>query len=234
MKPGTAADLRGTAMTDVGVLDKAAAILRLLMSSSMTAGEVCEAVDLSRSTGYRLLAALSTHGFIVRTATGHYILGPFPRRDALAEVAAVLTGLRDQTEESAQLWMLHGDRRACVVSIDSKHDLRVSKSPGTALPLRDGGSGAHALLAAGSPSELFITRGGRKAGGGSSAIAFDVDHGRRLALCVSYPLARIPGQESRLFSALLSDAVQLLMRIVPESGASDSLSDIAAGARLER
>lgn len=233
MTTGTGADGPRAPMTDVGVLDKAAAILRLLMSASMTAGEICEKVGLSRSTGYRLLAALAAHGFVVRTETGHYILGPFPRRDVLAEVAAVLTGLRDQTGESAHLWMLHGDLRACVVSVDSKHDLRISKSAGTALPLGDGGSGAHALLAAGSPSELFITRGSRKAGSGSAAIAFDVDDGRRLALCVSFPLARIPDDASRLLSAPLSDAVHLLMRIVPDSGASDSLSDIAAGARLE-
>lgn len=234
MTSRAAAEAQGGPTTDVGVLDKAAAILRLLMSASMTAGEICEAMSLSRSTGYRLLAALITHGFVVRTPSGHYILGPFPQRDALAEVETVLTGLRDQTGESAQLWMLHGELRACVVTVDSKHDLRISKSAGTALPLHDGGSGAHALLAGGSPSEVFMTRGRRKAGSGSTAIAFDVDRGRRLALCVSFPLARVAGDASRRFTQPLSDAVQLLMRIVPESGVSDSLADIAFGARLER
>lgn len=219
--------------TDVGVLDKAAAILRLLMSASLTAGEICEALGLTRSTGYRLIAALSAHGFIVRTPTGHFILGPFPRRDVMAEVTSVLTALRDRTGESVQLWMLRGDIRACVVSVDSTHDLRISKSAGSALLVSDGGSAAHALLAEGSPSALFLTRGARTPGSGSASVAFDADGGRRLALCVSFPLARAPEDVSRALSAVLNESVQILMRIVPEGGAGDALEDIAASARLD-
>lgn len=220
-------------MTEVGVIDKAASVLKLLMSASMTPAEIYTAVGLSRSTGYRLLAALAAHGFIVRTATGHFTLGPFPRRDGLAEVSAVLTRLRDQTGESAQLWMLNGHLRACVAAVDSKQDLRIAKSPGTSLRMIDGGSGAHALLAAGSPSELFITRGARMEGLGSASVAFDVDDSRRLAVCVSFPLARMTQGESRKLGAPLNDAVRVLMEIVPASGAGDALEVIAAGARVE-
>lgn len=220
-------------MTDVGVLDKTAAILRLLMSASLTAGEICEAVGLSRSTGYRLLGALLKHEFVVRTATGHFILGPFPRRDVLAEVRAVLTALRDRTGESVQLWMRNGEQRACVMSVDSKHDLRVSKTAGMAQRLEDGGSGALALLAPGSPSELFVTRGGRRAGVGSATIGFDVDAGHRFGLCVSFPLARISEDAGEALGGPLRDAVELLIRIVPESGASDLLATVAARSRLD-
>lgn len=232
-EPVPASVLRGLPVTDVGVIDKAASVLKLLMSASMTSAEIYTAVGLSRSTGYRLLAALAAHGFIVRTATGHFTLGPFPRRDGLSEVTAVLTRLRDRTGESAQLWLLNGDVRSCVAAVDSKQDLRIAKSAGTSLQMRDGGSGAHALLAAGSPSELFITRGARVEGSGSAAIAFGVDGDRRLAVCVSFPLARMTHVESRKLGAPLSDAARVLMEIVPASGAGDALEVIASGARVE-
>lgn len=228
-----AAGASSVPVTEVGVLDKTAAVLQLLTSTSMRAAEISSAVGLSRSTGYRLLGAMTAHGFIVRTVTGYYTLGPFPRRDVLSEIQAVLTGLRDQTGESAQLWMRDDDRRVCVMSVDSKQDLRISKSAGTALMLADGGSGAHALLASGSPSELFITRGGRTAGSGSATIAFDVDRGLRLGLCVSFPLARIPGDAGATLAGPLSTAVQLLQSVIPESAAGDAFADIAATAHVE-
>lgn len=219
-------------MTGVGILDKTAAILRLLKARPMTGAEVNERLGFSRSTGYRLLSALADLGFVVRTPSGEFLLGPFPQGGSLSEVDAVLCGLRDDTGESAQVWMMWEQRRACVAAVDSSSVLRAAKAPGDALPLSIGGSAAHALLAAGSPSGLFCTLDARGNGVGSLAIAFDARHRFRLAVCVSFPMGRRPPEVERRFGPLLSDAVDALIRLLATEGPLEAMAFIAAESRL--
>ena len=86
-----------------------------------------------RATAHRLAGALETHGWCARNGDGRYRLGSrlmssarrgraFPlvgRRAAHARAAAA-----DTTDEGVQLFVREGDRRVCVISLESRHGLR--------------------------------------------------------------------------------------------------------------
>src|SRR5699024_1958246 len=146
------------ATPEIGVLDRSAAILAILQDRPMTAAEICRRLGYSKSTTYRLLADLRTHRFIVRDASGVLRLGPFPGRRSIATTNSLLEYLRTMTGESVQLWARVGEDRVCVRNVEADHELRVSRSVGTVLPLVDGGSGALALCGPGNPVEFYSTK----------------------------------------------------------------------------
>lgn len=156
---GNASSVSATPNTNVGVLDKAMTVLRVLeRHGPLTLNELRAAAQLPRATAYRLAAALEVHGLVRRDGAGRFALGlglvGLGRAAAdgfhLAELARpVLEALRDETGESVQLYVREGDARRCVVSLQSPHALRWIVPEGVLLPLDVGSAGRVLAEAAG-------------------------------------------------------------------------------------
>ncbi|MGH8993482.1 MAG: IclR family transcriptional regulator, partial [Acidimicrobiia bacterium] len=142
--------------SNVGVLDKAVAVLAALAEQGpLSLAGLVEATGLSRPTAHRLAAALEAHRLVGRDEAGRYRLGlrllgwagTVSTEAGLVEAARpVLAHLRDETGESAQLFVRDGDRRVCVAAAERASGLRDTVPVGAVLPL-DRGSGGKVLLA---------------------------------------------------------------------------------------
>jgi DNA-binding IclR family transcriptional regulator len=142
--------LVGGSLSGVGVLDKAVLVLRALGDAPLSLGALCAATGLPRATAHRLAVALEMHGFVRRDALGRFALGlglvalgdaaaaGCPLREA---AAPALRTLRDETGESVQLYVVEGDGRRCVSSLQSPHGLRWIVAEGARLPLGVGSAG---------------------------------------------------------------------------------------------
>lgn len=134
-------------------MDKAVGILSFLAEDGPASlAGVVKGTGLARPTAYRLLAALEAHGLVAREE-GRYLLGlrllswGGTVGSALVGVAApVLEELRDETGESAQLYVREGDRRICVASVERATGLKTTVEVGAVMPL-DRGSAGKVLLA---------------------------------------------------------------------------------------
>jgi len=138
-------------VSNVGVLDKAVGMLRALERSGPSGlADLQGATGLPRATAHRLARALEQHGLVRRDADGRFCLGlalvglghaaaaGFP----LADLARpVLVRLRDRVGESVQLFVVEGEGRRCVVSLQSAHGLRWIVPEGALLPLHVGSAG---------------------------------------------------------------------------------------------
>src|SRR5215203_3719745 len=120
-------------VTGVGVLDKAAVVLRAVAARPRSLGELQQATALPRATAHRLAVALEAHGLLRRDDDGRFCLGL--RLIGLGHEAAeaipvwraarpALVWLHEQTGESVQLFVPDGDARVCVESIESPRELR--------------------------------------------------------------------------------------------------------------
>jgi len=142
--------------TNVGVLDKSVAILAALAERGpLSLAGLVEATGLSRPTAHRLAAALEAHRLVGRDGAGRYRLGlrvlgwagAVQAEHGLVEAARpVLEALRDETGESAQLFVRDGDSRLCVAASERPSGLRDTVPVGAVLPI-DRGSGGKVLLA---------------------------------------------------------------------------------------
>jgi DNA-binding IclR family transcriptional regulator len=153
----------------VGVLDKAVELIELLAVRRLaTPADLAAAAGLSRPTVYRLLAALEAHGLVERSGEGGYKLGLRHLEWAAAVTAGtnllieaakpVLAALRDETGESAQLYVRQGTVRVCALVSERPSGLRDTVPVGAQLPL-DRGSGGKVFLAFGSePTSGELTR----------------------------------------------------------------------------
>ena len=131
--------------SDVGVLDKAVSVLAALAEKPQTLAGLVEATGFHRATAHRLATSLETHGLVRRDAVGRFCLGGrlvelgriATRSLPLGELARpALQALVDATGESAQLYVLDGDRRLCVESVESPQGLRTIVAVGARLPDR--------------------------------------------------------------------------------------------------
>ena len=145
----------------VGVIDKAAAILAELEKGPATLADLVARTHLARPTVHRLALALEHHHLVGRDARGAFILG---RRflqlaatvgeDRLVSAAQpILEALRDQTEESAQLFRPHAEHRICIAAADRPFGLRDSIPVGTTMTMH-AGSAAQVLLAWDDPERM--------------------------------------------------------------------------------
>ncbi len=144
-------------VSGVGVVDKSAAILDALATRGpLSLTELVEVTGISRPTAHRLAVALGVHGLVGRDDDGgRFRLGvrllAWGTRAAAPEgvvehARPVLTRLRDETGESAQLYVRDGDRRVCVAAAERPTGLRDTVAVGASLPL-DAGSGGTVLRA---------------------------------------------------------------------------------------
>jgi DNA-binding IclR family transcriptional regulator len=141
------------------VLDKAVAILEATVEGASLA-ELVKRSGLPRATAHRLAQALEAHSLLIRDSQGRWRPGPRLGEFAnaapdvlLTAAAPVLTGLRDQTGESAQLYLRRADERVCVAASERSSGLRDTVPVGAALPIL-AGSGAQVLLAWESPEAV--------------------------------------------------------------------------------
>ena len=200
-------------VSDVGVLDKAVAVLRALEDGERTLGELVTATGLPRATAHRLAVALEAHGLVRRDGDGRFALGlrlaalgraaasAFP----LAELARpALERLRDDTGESVQLYVLDGDGRRCVASLDSPNELRTMVPVGAVLPL-DRGSAGKVLAGDGGGRRGWVESvGEREAGVASvSAPVVAADGSVVAAVSVSGPIERTTRQPGRRYGDLV-------------------------------
>jgi len=137
-------------VTGVGVLDKATHVLRAVAERPLSLQGLQVATDLPRATAHRLAVALEAHGLLRRDDDGRFDLGP--ELAALGRIASdrfplaglalpALEALRDETGESAQLFVREGTHRRCVLSLQSPHALRWIVPEGVLFPLDVGSAG---------------------------------------------------------------------------------------------
>jgi DNA-binding IclR family transcriptional regulator len=209
-------------VSGVGVLDKAVAILVALEPRPTNLTGLVEATGLTRATAHRLAQALARHGLVERDGEGRFCLG-----HRLADLgAAALAGpplataarpalevLRDRTGESIQLYVLAGDERVCVVSLESPHSLRTIVAVGAALPMDRGSAGA-------------VLRGDGRADGrdwaesveerekGVASVSAPVRRGDQVvaAVSVSGPVERTTRTPGRRYRAAVLDAARQVER----------------------
>jgi DNA-binding IclR family transcriptional regulator len=148
------------AASGVGVLDKSVAILTVLADDApVSLTDLVHATGFSRPTVHRLAVALERQGLVGRDDSGRFRLGArlvawgnqaavgLAPGMALVEAAGpVLANLRDQTDESAQLYVRDRETRVCVAVAERRSGLRDTVPVGAVLPLT-AGSGAKVLLA---------------------------------------------------------------------------------------
>jgi IclR family KDG regulon transcriptional repressor len=113
--------------------------------------ELAAHAGLNMSTALRLTLALQAQGAIVRQpGTRQYVLGSWVlelassllrEQPLLQQAHAVLAELRDQTGETASLWVRDGPSRICLDRAESRHGLRSGADIGARLPPHRGAAG---------------------------------------------------------------------------------------------
>lgn len=215
-----------TSVSGVGVLDKSISILVALESAPLGLAELVEVTGLARPTCHRLASALEDHGLVRRDGDGRWALGVRLAAFGRAALAGFPLGerarpalerLRAETGESSQLYVVEGDRRVCVATVESAHGLRTIVPVGAALTM-DAGSAARALrgdVRSGGWAESVAER---EAGVASvSAPVRDADGAVIAAVSVSGPIERL----TRRPGSRYGDAVVAAARAI-ESATSSS------------
>jgi len=129
----------------------------------LSAGEVAERLEMSRSTTYRYLQSLRSYGLLEEDeARGGFRLGPRVHELAriarkglgLSEIAVpVMEELRDQTGEAVLLTRRSGNQVVCIDRVEGLRPTRLSYERGHILPVHAGAS-AKVLLAFADPAEI--------------------------------------------------------------------------------
>ena len=150
----------GQTSSGIGVVDKSVAILEALGSAPCSLADLVTTTGLPRATAHRLAVALEVHRLVARDAEGRFVLGPRVGElaaalpDALITAAGpVLSWVRDECGESAQLYRRDGAERVCVAAAERAHGLRTTVPVGTRLALT-AGSGAQVVCAWSDPESI--------------------------------------------------------------------------------
>jgi len=195
-------------VSGVGVLDKAIALLDALEVGPLSLNDLADASEVPRATAHRLAAALEVHGLIVRDDDGRFCLGPRLARRSL-DVAArpALEVLRDATGESTQLYVRRGNKRVCVLSLESPHGLRTIVPIGAVMPLKLGSAG-HVLRGETGAKGWIQSVEERERGVASvSAPVLDGDH-VVAAVSVSGPVERTTRSPGRRYGTAVAAAAR--------------------------
>jgi len=222
--------------TSVGVLDRAAAILNAVEGGARSFTTIVEATGLTRTTAHRLIRSLEDHGFLFQVGGLGYALGPrllglatsamreLPRRE-LARPAQ--EALARSPGESTQLFVRDGDRRICVDTVESDHELRTIVDVGAALPLTKGSAGKVFLAWGAAPEndpiddhlaqQIATTRrrgwadsvGEREAGVASVSAPIFGPAGELLAaISVSGPASRLAALRAKTYAPAVMEAAR--------------------------
>ncbi|HEX3540090.1 MAG TPA: IclR family transcriptional regulator C-terminal domain-containing protein [Acidimicrobiales bacterium] len=213
-------------VSEVGVLNKAVAILAALAAEPLALAELSGATGLPRATVHRLATALEVHRLVGRDGAGRFELGPrvgelarsgsTSRRALAAAAGPALVALRDSTGESAQLYVAAGDHRVCVAARESPHSLRTIVAVGAALPMDRGSAGKvlrgdSASLRQGWAESVEE----REPGVASVSAPVVVDGDVVAAVSVSGPVERTSRQPGRKYAAAVVEAAAAVSRALP-------------------
>ncbi len=210
-------------VTGVGVLDKAMSVLRSVVDEPRALTDLQRTTGLPRATAHRLASALEEHGLLRRDAGGRFELGhglvslgrAAEVRFPLVEVARpILSGLRDDTGESTQLFVREGDGRRCVLSFETPHGLRWIVPDGAVFPLAAGSAGR--VLSGRSDGPAWIESVGEREPGVASVSAPVIDPAGLViaAVSVSGPIERLSKQPGRRFGdAVVASAAELSLTL---------------------
>ena len=208
-------------VSNIGVLDKAVVVLAAFEEAPATLAELVERTGLSRATAHRLAVALEAHGLARRDDDGRFCLGL--RLIGLGHAAATavpvwavarpaLAWLHEQTGESVQLYVLDGDARVCVESIESPRELRTIVPVGARLPLT---AGSAAKVLRGDPAEWVASVGEREEGVASVSSPVHDGSGRVVAaVSVSGPIQRLTRKPGQRYGAQVAEAAQRIVRLL--------------------
>lgn len=198
-------------VSGVGVLDKSLAVLTALEDGPLGLAELVAETGLSRATAHRLAVALEAHGLVSRDGQGRFLLGPRliglgraagEGRPLVASARPALERLRDETGESAQLYVREGSSRVCVASLESPHGLRTIVPVGAVLPL-DRGSAGHVLGDHDGPKRprLGWTESAEEREPGVASVSAPIRDGDSViaAISVSGPIDRVTRYPGRRF-----------------------------------
>ena len=224
-------------LTGVGVLDKSVCLLEALAAKPLTLAGLVEATGLARPTAHRLAQALVEHRLLRRDPLGRFAIGP--RCAELAAGAAdpfleqgqlVVEALRDETQESAQLYRREDRGRRCVAAADRVTGLRDTVAVGALLP-----------MTAGSAAQVLIAFAGEPIPAGAAFSARTIDSVRRRGWAASVAereqgvasvSAPVIGADGALLGALsISGPVERLGR---SPGRLHAAGVVTAAARLAR
>lgn len=141
-------------MTEKGVaaVDRALSIMIALGDARrpLRLSETAAATGLYKSTTLRLLASLVNAGFVIQDSDGRYRLGSiiyrlaglYDRNGALEDgVAPALQRIVDETGESVGFFVREGNKRLCLLAVNSPQALRHHIAIGVARPLELGAAG---------------------------------------------------------------------------------------------
>ncbi|HEU5083462.1 MAG TPA: IclR family transcriptional regulator [Acidimicrobiales bacterium] len=194
-----------TTVSGIGVLDKIVAILRIVSEGPLSLRQLVERTDLSRATVHRLAQGMEAVGLLRRGEDGAYALGlaliglgraALEAYPLTAVAVPVLRRLRDETGESAQLYVAEEGERLCVAAVDSNHELRTIVPVGARLPMGVGSAGR--VLSGLADRDGWLASVAERAPGVASVSAPVWDDGQILAaVSVSGPIERVtkrPGQ----------------------------------------
>jgi DNA-binding IclR family transcriptional regulator len=209
-------------ISDVGVIDKAMAVIAAVEREPMALAALVDETGLARPTVHRLAVALEAHGLLRRDDEGRFALGPravalgraaadaFPLRDV---ALPALRDLRDKTQESVQLYVRDGDRRVCVASLQSPHGLRTIVDEGAALPLRAGSGGAVLLERPAVLERGWAESVGEREAGVASVSAPVFDRGHVIAaVSVSGPIERLTRTPGKRYARAVMAAARTVER----------------------
>lgn len=184
------------------MLERVTAILDAVGAKTITATEIAHRTGLSKSTAHRVVQSMELYEFLSKHPDGGYSAGRRLLSLPLQALASpYLAALREETGESAQLWVRQGDNRLCVESSDSHHRLRVTAEAGLIYPLL-GSAGkvlASESLTATLDGKGWVEAVEERTPGLSSVSAPVMRNGAVVAaVCLAMPVARIkasPGQD---------------------------------------
>src|SRR5580765_2681989 len=210
-------------VTGVGVLDKTVAVLRAVAAEPRSLADLQQATDLPRATAHRLAVALERHGLLRRDGDGRFDLGPelaamgrtAAERYPLAALARpALEQLRDASGESVQLFVREGDRRRCVLSLQSPHALRWIVPEGVLFPL-DAGSAGKALTGSTAGAGWVASVEEREAGVASVSAPVRASDGSIVAaVSISGPVDRMTRQPGKQFGARVVVAARDVAKLI--------------------
>lgn len=184
------------------MLDRVTAILDAVGTQTLTATEIAQRTGLSKSTAHRVVQSMEAYEFLSKHSNGGYSLGRRLLALPLQSLASpFLSALREETGETAQLWIRQGEQRLCVESFDSPHQLRITATAGLVYGLN--GSAGKILTS----QDLSATLGDNgwvesveERTPGLSSVSAPVHRGGTVigAVCLAVPVVRLkksPGQD---------------------------------------
>jgi IclR family transcriptional regulator, KDG regulon repressor len=131
---------------------RAAEILNILSQGRNRITDICQHLNLSKSTAHRLLKTLEQCGFVFQDPTtrlyylGHLIIkfssNPYLMHQNLILCAYdELRALRDWTGETTVLFMPIGNKRICLEEVDANQSIKIIVEKGSIYPIHTGSSG---------------------------------------------------------------------------------------------